>query len=236
MRITINPSFDMETLELVAHDGVYDYEGPVSTFLGGASGEEKSNATEEQQFMQQLQAEQTTQFANEQIAQTAIQKAWAPIVAGGAYQYGFSTAEDQQLQQNIENQGATATQNTENAALLREQQATGGAGGGPAGGTEALNAQIAATGAQTTATNLGREKELGYETGRANFENATSAEESVAGLSSPTSYSSVATGAAGAENQSQSTVDTANANSLTAKLLGGAAQGAGQAGMALALA
>jgi hypothetical protein len=219
--ITINPTLDMETLERVSNDGVYLYDGPIVDFLGGASSAENANAKSEQEFMQQLQAEQQTQFGNEQQAQSMVEKAWAPIVAGGAYQYGFSSAEDQQLQQNIENKGAEATTNTENAALLREQQESGGANAGPAGATEALNAQVAATGAQSTATALGQEKELGYETGRQNFENAVGGETSVAELSNPTAYAGQATGAAGVENQSQQIVDAANANSLTSKLLGG---------------
>lgn len=223
--ITINPILDMETLEWVSNDGIYFYDGPVVGFLGGASSAENANAKSEQEFMQTLQSEQQTQFANEQLAQQQVQKAWAPIVAGGAYQYGFSTAEDAQLQKNIEERGAQATENTENAALLREQQASGGANAGPAGATEALNAQIAATGAQSTATALGQEKELGYQTGRENFLAATEGETKVAELANPTGYAGEATGAAGAENQAQNIVDTANANSLTSKLLGGIAGG-----------
>ena len=221
MRITINSRLDMETLQYVGNDGVYEYDGEISGFLGGATTGEKGIATDEEEFMQNLQNEQQTQFQNEQQAQNQVQQAWAPIVAGGAYQYGFSTAEDQQLQQNIENQGAQATENTENAAQLREQQATGGAGGGPAGGTEALNAQIAATGAQQTATNLGQEKELGYETGRQNFENAVGGESEVAQLANPAGYGSVANQSAQEAMAGQNQIQTANANSLTSKLLGG---------------
>jgi hypothetical protein len=221
--ITINPSLDMETLEWVSNDGVYVYSGPLDLCLGGgASSAANANAKSEQEFMQQLQAEQQTQFGNEQVAQNQLQKAWSPIVAGGAYQYGFSTAEDEQLRQNIENAGAQATENTDNAALLREQQASGGANAGPSGATEAINAQVAATGAQSTATNLGKEKELGYQTGRENFLAATGGEAEVANLSSPTSFANSATSAAGASNQAVNLVDTENANSMLNKVIGGA--------------
>ena len=211
---------DIETMQWI-YEEPYSYHGPVHLCLGGASSAENANAKSEQEFMQTLQSEQQTQFANEQQAQQQVQQAWAPIVAGGAYQYGFSTAEDQQLQQNIENAGARATTNTENAAQLREQQASGGANAGPAGATQALNAQVAATGAQSTAAQLGQEKELGYETGRENFLNATKGEEDVAQLANPSGYASGANSAAGVENSAQQLVDTANANSLTSKLLGG---------------
>ena len=223
MKIITKAVLSLDTLQWIPElEESYAYAGPMAQCLGGASSAATNAEKSEEQFMSTLQGEQQTQFANEQQAQNQLQQAWAPIVAGGAYQYGFSTAEDQQLQQNIENQGAKATENTENAALLREQQASGGANAGPAGATEALNAQVAATGAQTTATNLGQEKELGYETGRQNFLNATKGEEDVANLASPTSYSNAATGAAGASNQAINLVDTENANSMLNKVVGGA--------------
>src|SRR5271169_6080209 len=141
----------LDTMQWIpALEESYLYSGPLDLCLGGATKGEKGIATDEETFLENMQGEQQTQFQNEQTAQNQIEKAWSPIVAGGAYQYGFSTAEDEQLRGNIVNAGATATQNTENAALLREQQATGGAGGGPSGATQALNAQIAATGAQST--------------------------------------------------------------------------------------
>jgi hypothetical protein len=223
MKVITKAVLSLETMEWIPElEESYLYSGPLDLCLGGATSGEKGIATDEETFLQNMQAEQQTQFQNEQTAQNQIQQAWSPIVAGGAYQYGFSTAEDQQLQNNIVNAGAQATENTENAAQLREQQATGGAGGGPAGGTEALNAQIAATGAQQTATNLGQEKELGYQTGRQLFEQGTGAEEAVAGLSSPTSYASSANSAAGEAMSGQQVLDAANANSLLSKVVGGA--------------
>ena len=122
-------------------------------------------------------------------------------MAGGAYQYGFSTAEDQQLQSNIVNQGAEATQNTENAALLREQQQSGGASTAPTGAQDAINAQVAATGAQSTATNLANEKLAGYEQGSKLFSEGTQAEEQVASLANPNAYASSATDASKAADE-----------------------------------
>lgn len=34
MRITINPVFDLETLELISHEGIYEYDGPVLELKG----------------------------------------------------------------------------------------------------------------------------------------------------------------------------------------------------------
>jgi hypothetical protein len=222
MKIITKAVLSLETMQWIPElEESYLYSGPLDLCLGGATSGEKGIAVDEETFLQNMQDEQQTQFQNEQTAQNQVQQAWAPIVAGGAYQYGFSTAEDQQLQGNIENAGAQATENTENAAQLRQQQATGGAGGGPAGGQAALDAQIAATGAQSTATNLGQEKEQGYSAGRQLFEQGTGAEEAVAGLSSPTSYANSANTAASTAMSGQEALDAANANSLLSKVVGG---------------
>ena len=223
-RIITKIVWDMETWEVlerveIPYSGIWHY------CLGGASAGEKGDAADESEFMASLKDEQSQQFAQEQEAQQIVQSAWAPIAKGGAYQYGFSTAEDQAQQSAIVNAGAEAVTNTENAAQLREQQQSGGAATAPTGASEAINAQIAATGAQSTATNLGNEKLAGYEQGSKLFSEATGAEEDVAKLSDPTGYASAETGAANAANSLNQTVDTANANSLTSKLLGGAITG-----------
>lgn len=194
---------------------------------GGASSQDKAIAKDQYQFMQELQNEQGTQFANNQEALTTIKNAWEPIAKGGAYQYGFSTAEDQALQSQIENAGATATENSVAAQQLREQQQSEGAAVMPSGAQEAIEAQQREVGAQKTATNLGQEKELGYQVGRENFAQATSAEEAIANLSNPAAYAGAATSAGEAALGSQKNVDTANANSLTSKVLGGIIGGAG---------
>lgn len=225
---------DMETMRWVFVEEI-PYNGNWAYCLGGASKGEKGIAADESEFMSNLQGEQATQFANEQTAQNQIQQAWSPIVKGGAYQYGFSTAEDQALQSNIENQGAQATANTENAALLREQQQSGGAQSAPTGAQAAINAQIAATGAQSTATNLANEKLAGYERGAQLFSEGTQAEEQVANLANPTGFAESATNAGKAAIDAQSVIDQANANSLGSKLLGAAIQTSADAGKMMAM-
>lgn len=222
---------DMETLCVIGRV-VHDYSGPWALCLGtvksmfsGATSEDKALAKSQNQFMETLQNEQNTQFANEQEAQKAIQAAWAPILKGGAYQYGFSSAEDQNLISQIESGGATATENAVTAQQLREQQMSGGADVLPSGAQAAIEAQQRELGAQNTATNLLKEKELGYQVGRENFAKATDAERAVAELSNPTGYAGAATEAAKGAETAQQQVDKMNANSLTAKLLGGAIGG-----------
>ena len=216
---------DMETLRWIPElEESRPYSGLWELAFGASEGD-NANSQSERDFMSTLQGEQATQFANEQQAQNQVQQAWSPIVAGGAYQYGFSTAEDQELHSQIINQVAQATQNTENASLLREQQESGGASSAPTGADAAVNAQVAATGAQNTGNELVQEKEEGYQQGSKLFQEGTAAEEDVATLANPNGAAGAATGAAGAANQSQQMVDAGNANSLTSKLLGGAISG-----------
>lgn len=229
-RVTTKIVWDMETWEVLEHITI-PYSGIWAECLGGldgmfgATGADKGIANSERDFMDALQNEQSTQFGQEQQAQQEVQKAWDPIVKGGAYQYGFSTAEDAALQSDIVNKGAEATANTENAALLREQQQSGGAATAPTGAQAAINAQIAATGAQSTASNLANEKLAGYEQGSKLFSEATGAEEDVAKLADPTGYAGAANNSGSNALNSQKYVDTMNANSLTSKLLSGAVEG-----------
>lgn len=226
---------DMESIKWIPElEKSYYYNGKWGYFLGtikgmfsGASSEDKGEATEDEQFQQLMEHEQNTAFQGQQEALNTINQAMTPLVKGGAYQYGFSTAEDQALQSQIENAGATATANTVAAQQLREQQATGGAGGLPTGAQEALETQARETGAQKTAAQLGQEKELGYQTGRENFLAGTQAEEQVASLENPAAFANAATNAGDLSLNAIKNVDTNNANSLTAKLLGGTIGGIG---------
>src|SRR5487761_416395 len=85
----------------------YIYDGPVAYAMGfmaalplvskglgilggifghsGPSAQDKAIAKNDFQFMQTLQNEQNTQFANEQEAQNTLKTAWDPIIKGGAY-------------------------------------------------------------------------------------------------------------------------------------------------------
>lgn len=212
--------------ESYLYSGPWEYAiGTLKNMFSGASSQDQSAMTEDEQFQQMMQNETSTAFAGQQQAINTINQAMTPLVKGGAYQYGFSTAEDQAIQSQIENAGATATENTVAAQQLRDQQATGGAGGLPTGAQEAIEAQARETGAQKTAAQLGQEKELGYQVGRENFLAGTQAEEQVASLENPTGLANATTNAGDLSLKAIQNVDTANANSFTAKLLGGAISG-----------
>jgi hypothetical protein len=171
-------------------------------------------------FMNTLQAQQSTAFAGNQAALSSLSSAWAPVLATGAVPYGYSAGLDSLLQTNIRNNGAQATANAENASALQEKQASGGANVLPTGSQEAVNAEIEAKGQQTTATNLAQEKEAGYQQGITNLNAATGAELGIASGENETGLASAATGAgslglSGAEAQWQE-----NQGSSPAAILG----------------
>lgn len=199
--------------------------GFFSGLFGGASKADTNLQNQSAAAFSNLQNEQQIMFGTDQDALNTVNNAMTPIVNGGAYQYGFSTAEDQNLQNEITNAGAMATANSVAAQQLRNQQMSGGASVMPTGAQEALEGAQRELGAQQTATNLAQEKEAGYQTGRQNFFNAAQNEEQVASLSNPTGFANAATGAGNLELGANKQVDTANANSLTSKLLGGAIGG-----------
>jgi hypothetical protein len=224
MRITTKITWDIETWEILEHE-YYEHCGSIALCLGGATQDEKTTRNETLAFMQQMQAEQAPIFGLATTAAQDIQNAWSGAM--NPYQYGFSTAEDQELQSQILTQGSQATTNAINAAQLREQQATGGATAAPTGGQQALQDQMQVTGQQATAENLLNEKIEGYNRGT---QIAATAGQMVEGSTQPfsasTSAANAATSAAGEASNAQQVVDTANANSLTNKLLGGAIGGA----------
>ena len=133
----------------------------LSSIFGGASAGQTQLANEQSDLYNTFSQHYGTDWSQEQGFQAQLDAAWNPILAGGAYQYGFSIPEDQLLQSQIQTQGAQQTTNTINAEELRQQQATGSASAGPSGGNEALEAMAAQQQAQQTAASLAQEKLAG---------------------------------------------------------------------------
>lgn len=198
--------------------------GIISGMFGGASKAEEQNAKEANQFASQMRQDTEIIFGENQQAQNLLNKAWDGALAQGPYQYGFTTAEDQLLQDQIREAGATATTNTLNAAELRAQQSAGQPG--ETGGNAALNALTSQVEAQETGKAIAQERLAGYERGSQIATEATDVKQNELAQDNAASYGNAATNAQGAAVQANQAVDTANANSLTAKLIGGAAQGA----------
>ena len=200
-----------------------------------------NNATVEQiakqglEFFNTLRTQQQQVFGENQAALNAITKAWAPVLTSGQVPYGYSPGLDSLLQANAIDVGTQAETNASNAEALREKQEVGGANVLPTGASDAINAEILATGQQKIGENLQQEKIAGYRQGLANLEGATAAESDVAKETNPTGYAEATTGAgsmaeqAGAEQfkENQETSGMATFKGIASGLgsLGGAAEG-----------
>jgi hypothetical protein len=181
-------------------------------------------------FMNTLQGEQSTAFAGNQAALQSLQSAWSPILAGGAIPAGYSPGLDSLLQTQIRNNGAQGTANAENAASLQEKQAGGGNNALPTGADAAVNAQIEATGQQSTAKNLQAEKTADYAQGVTNLEGATNAELGIAGNENETGLAGGANAAGGLSSAAGQAEWQENQTSSAAAILGDIGAGAKDAG------
>jgi hypothetical protein len=197
----------------------------IGSLFGGATAAQQQQATGSEQFAQAMQNATNTQLGNELGYQNTIANAGQQLMAGGPNKFGFSTAENANLVGTIENGGATATANSLAASRLSQQQASGGAQTMPSGAQAAINAQVGATGAQNTASALAQEREAGYQAGAQQYGEGVNATGEAAQLANPTGYAGATTNAEGQALSAENAVQSANANSLTAKLLGGAIQG-----------
>ncbi|MHB8501523.1 MAG: hypothetical protein ACYDHE_11335 [Candidatus Acidiferrales bacterium] len=223
MKITINPTLDMETLEWVSHDGTYEYFGPLELFQG-TSDSAKANEAAQTDFYKSMTQQQQTTFGEDQALFKQIQGITAPILAKGPMQYGFSPEMDALLQANIKDTGAKATANSVNATELAGKQARGGAAA-PAGSDEALRAVAETLGNQATATGLQNEKLSGFQAGHQMYGEALGALTNEQSLLNPTGYANATTGAGGAATGAIHLADSERSN-LLQSMLGAAVQGA----------
>jgi hypothetical protein len=222
MRITKNPTLDLETLEWVANDGIEDYLGPLVLFQstsGAASANEKAQAA----FYKQMTQEQQTAFGEDQSLLADIQQQTLPILAKGPEQFGYSPQLDALLQSYIKSSGATATASSINATELQQRQATGGAPA-PEGSNAEIEAVANTLGNQSTASNLINEKLSGYQAGQQLYTQALGALTSEQSLLNPAGYAGAATGAGNAATGAINLADSERSN-LLQTVLGGAVGG-----------
>lgn len=196
--------------------------------MGGASAASQANEAAQTAFLQQMTTEQETQYATQQPLLAQVQQTWAPILAAGPNQEGYSEAENNAQRAEIQNQGTAAQANATDAEALREKQQSGGANVLPSGASDQINADINILGGQKTAQGLEAETAANYAQGRQNFENATTAESGVAGLQNPIGYAGATTNAEGQATNAINLVDT-ESSSLLDSVLGGVASGASSA-------
>ena len=146
-------------------------------------------------FFQQLNQDQQEAFAGSQQALDSISQAWQPILQGGAVPFGYTEQLDNLLQSQDINQGNAAITNSENAAALKEQQASGGANVAPTGAQAQINAAISDEGQSAINQALSGTQEAGYQQGLENLEGGTNAELGIASEENPAGLANAATNA-----------------------------------------
>jgi len=172
------------------------------------------------------------QFAGQNAILSTLQKAWAPILAAGPNQYGFSSTEDTALRSEA-TQGTAANYAQASRALNEGIAARGGSSFIPSGGTTQLNQEVATAAAnQQSSQNLGI-TQAGYEQGRANFSAASQAMGGVAAMLDPANYIK-GTNQAGSDAYNSAEINQQMANAASpwnavSGILGGAL-GAGLSG------
>ena len=226
---------DIETGQRLFEDS-YFYEGAVDLCCGPTSQEtaeanagEAFNSTLQSAFGQRL-AGQTATLGN---LNTTLGK-----IGSGQQGPGFSGAENASNISQIQNTGAAAAKNADQATLDAE---AGQGGGGASGEKNGVQAEIAAqtkTGAENLeANNLLKNTSENFQVGRQNTASMAGGLASLAGLQDPSSIGSVAQkqgessfGMASTIEQQQAQKDSEIAGGITSAALDAATFGAGAAG------
>lgn len=185
----------------------------------GASSQQEEISQEQADFYKQMETQDATTFGEDQAILQQVQSAYAPILAKGPNQDGFSDAETNDL-----NSSATDGVATDYAAAsksLRENQAAEGGGDSylSSGVSAQQNAGLAENAAEQESSDKLQIKQAGYTQGYDEFKQATSALEGAEGLNNSVEYAG-ATNTAGSDASSTATaVNDAN-NSWYAPLMG----------------
>lgn len=188
---------------------------------GGPSSTQLDLQSEEADFYRTQVQAYNNAYSNFSSLQTKLNDQFAPILAKGINQYGFSDAEDQTLRTQATE--GTATEYAKAQKALNEGIATQG------GGTNSINTNsgpstmaresLAATGAATQSAEDLSITEAGYEQGRQNFNAAATGEEELAAGWNPNSFAGSATSAAGTANSEANTI-TQQQESVWGSVLG----------------
>jgi hypothetical protein len=204
---------------LVREEG-YEYTGPVA-LAKGASSAQNNLAASQTQFYNTMSNDYKQQFAGQNAILGTLNKSFAPIIAAGPSQYGFSQGETNDL--NSQAIQGTAEQYNHAQKQLQTQQAA--AGGGNQFLPSGVNAQeagtLASAGANQTSSELLGIKQAGYTQGANDYNSAISAEEQAAGLYNPTGYSGAATSAGNAAASEANTIQQENTAASPWTMVGG---------------
>lgn len=174
----------------------FEYIGDTALCCGATPAQDVAQAGQASVFAQLTNQAQQVFGASSQVFQQ-LQKTFAPTVAAGPSQQGFSPAENANLQSQAITQSGQAYRNAK--AAVGNAGASEGGGNNPAlqtGVNAGTDAKLASSASENTANELSNITEKNYETGRANYDTAVSGLESSPNVFNPaTSAGGAATGA-----------------------------------------
>jgi len=190
--ITINPTLDMETLLFVANDGVYEYEGPIADFCG-ATQQPKDLEAAQAAFYNEQTKQYNTVFGESQGILKNLTAQFTPILQAGPNQQGFSAAELNNLNSTAVTGSGQAYHSIEQALAQQEAAQGGGNDYLPSGAKLQLQEELAASAAQNVSAQESQIQQANYETGRQNFQFASSVLGNTAGQLNPAGFSNATT-------------------------------------------
>jgi hypothetical protein len=153
------------------YEDSYEYVGPVE-LLCGPSADQTSVMNTQLALTQQAQQQSQAIFGESSTVFGDLMKSFAPIVAAGPNQQGFSAQENANLNSQAVTQGGVAYRNAK-TAVGNAQAATGGGNVVlPSGAQIGTDASLAASAAENTANQESQITEQNYATGRQNYEQA----------------------------------------------------------------
>lgn len=218
-----------KTLEHRARIERYVREGRTVSGNCGASKDQTQILQEQKQNFDQMSSQAASVFGDASQVFQSLQSSFAPIVAAGPGQQGYTPAEEAALKSSAITNTGNAYRNAAAAAGERGSAAGGGTTILPSGAQMGQQAAIAEAGAGATASALNNIDVQSAELGRQNWLNAAGILGGATGtFGASTGAGSAATGAGSAAASEANTVQQANGQ-LTQDILGVAESGAGMA-------
>ncbi len=200
-----------KTLEHRARVERYIREGRTVSGACGASVQQQEIASEQQANFNQMSNQAAAVFGDTSQVFKELQSSFAPILAAGPGQSGFTAPELANLQSQAVTAGGVATRNAQQAVGERMAAAGGGTTVLPSGAAMAEQGNIAEEGAQATAGQLSNINLENAQLGQQNWMNAAGVLGGAANtFNASTGAGKAATDSGSAAMQGASTVQQAN--------------------------
>lgn len=207
----------------------FEYDGDVDLLCGATPGQ-KQLGNQQSAFYTQMTQQAGQVFGNDSSVFNSLMNAFAPTVAAGPNQQGFSPA----LLSSLNSQAITQTGNAYKNAKAAVGNAQAASGGGntplPSGATIGENTALASNAANQTASELSQITQQNYAVGRENYQNATSGLlNATNAFNSSSSFDNAATNSGNAASNTQNQIAQENSSWMQA-LSGVAGAAVGAAG------